>query len=152
MYVMSWNEFESLSLDLASKIKNSEKIKEIDLIICVSRGGLVLGKILSEVLDKPLAIISAKYMGARYTVDNKISSLYPIKGTILLVDDILEDTVNDIIVEVKKNKPVNNILLASIFYRKKNNNFKPNFFVGDIKDSLWVTFPYQASCLKGNSL
>ncbi|MDD3127174.1 MAG: phosphoribosyltransferase family protein [Candidatus Izemoplasmatales bacterium] len=147
---MSWNEFESLSLDLAKKIKDSRK--EIDIIICVSRGGLVLGKILSEVLDKPLAVISAKYMGARYTVDNKISSLYPIKGTILLVDDILEDTVYDIIDEVKKNKLVTNILLASIFYRKKKNNFKPNFVVGDIIDSLWITFPYQASCLKGKSL
>jgi len=150
MYSMSWNEFESLSLDLAKKIKDSRK--EIDIIICVSRGGLVLGKILSEVLDKPLAVISAKYLGSRYTVDDNISSVYPIKGNVLLVDDILEDTVDDIVGVIKKNKAVKNIALASIFYRKKKNNFKPDFFVGDIKDSLWITFPYQAGCLKGHCL
>lgn len=147
---MSWNEFESLSLDLAKKIKDSRK--EIDIIICVSRGGLVLGKILSEVLDKPLAVISAKYLGSRYTVDDNISSVYPIKGNVLLVDDILEDTVDDIVGVIKKNKAVKNIILASIFYRTKKNNFKPDFFVGDIKDSLWITFPYQAGCLKGHCL
>ena len=150
MYSMSWNEFESLSLDLAKKIKDSKK--DIDIIICISRGGLVLGKILSEVLDKPLAVISAKYLGARYTVDDNISSVYPVKGNILLVDDILEDTVNDIMLVIKKNKAVKNIILASVFYRKKQNNFKPDFFVGDIKDSLWITFPYQAGCLKGHCL
>jgi hypothetical protein len=147
---MSWNEFESLSLDLAKKIKDSRK--DIDIIICISRGGLVLGKILSEVLDKPLAVISAKYLGARYTVDDNISSVYPVKGNVLLVDDILEDTVNDIMLVIKKNKAVKNIILASVFYRKKQNNFKPDFFVGDIKDSLWITFPYQAGCLKGHCL
>ncbi len=150
MYSMSWNEFESLSLDLAKKIKDSRK--DIDIIICISRGGLVLGKILSEVLDKPLAVISAKYLGARYTVDDNISSVYPVKGNVLLVDDILEDTVNDIMLVIKKNKAVKNIILASVFYRKKQNNFKPDFFVGDIKDSLWITFPYQAGCLKGHCL
>lgn len=147
---MSWNEFESLSLDLAKKIKESKTFDNIDLIICISRGGLVLGKILSEVLDKPLAVISAKYQGSRYTVDNNISSVYPVKGNVLLVDDILEDTVNDIVSVIRKNKNIKSITLASIFFRKKKNNFKPDFFVGDINDSLWITFPYQKDCLKGH--
>lgn len=152
MYSMSWNEFESLSLELSRKIRDSGKTKDIDIIICISRGGLVLGKILSEVLEKPLAVISAKYIGSRYTVDEHISAVYPVKGNALLVDDILEDTVKDIISVIKKNSQVKSITLASIFYRKKENDFKPDFFIGDIKDSLWITFPYQAGCLKRHCL
>lgn len=145
---MSWNEFESLALELSKKIKTSKV--EFNIIVCVSRGGLVLGKILSEVLDKPLAIISARYLGAKYTVDNCISSVYPVKGNILLVDDVLEGTVSDIIKVIKKNTAVENITLASVFYRKKDDGFKPDFYIGDVKDSLWIVFPYQAKCLKGN--
>ena len=110
---MSWDEFEGLSIELSRKIIDSNK--KIDLIICVSRGGLVLGKILSETLDKPLAVISAKYLENKYTVDDNISSLYPIKGNILLVDDVMEEVVNDIVKVVKKNKGVTSVTLASLF-------------------------------------
>jgi hypoxanthine phosphoribosyltransferase len=89
MYSMSWNEFESLSLEVAKIIRQSKN--NYDLLICVSRGGLLLGKILSEVLDTPLAIISAKYVNDTYLVDDKISSTVPIKGKILLIDDVLEE-------------------------------------------------------------
>lgn len=143
---MSWNEFESLSLEVAKIIKQSKN--NYDLLICVSRGGLLLGKILSEVLDTPLAIISAKYVNDTYLVDDKISSTVPIKGKILLIDDVLEENSLKIIEVIKKNKSVLCVDLASVFYRAKNKKFKPNFFINEIKDNLWVSFPYQSKHLK----
>ncbi len=150
MYSMSWNEFESLSLELAHQIKGSKK--DIDLIICISRGGLVLGKILSETLDKPLAVISAKYLKDKYIVDDNISSLYPIKGRILLVDDVMEEIVNDIVKVIKKNKGVTSVTLATLFYRKQGKKFVPDFSINEIHKEIWVTFPYQSTCLKEHCL
>jgi uncharacterized protein len=145
---MSWNEFESLSMELSRKIIESKKNRDIDIIICVSRGGLVIGKILSETLEKPLAVISARYQGDKYLVEENISSLFPIKGNVLLVDDVMEEIVNDIVKVIKKNKAVKSVILASIFYRKKNKKFTPDFSVNEIKESIWVRFPYQRNCLK----
>ncbi|MFA5745241.1 MAG: phosphoribosyltransferase family protein [archaeon] len=148
MYSMSWNEFESLSFELAKKIKSSKK--EVDLIICVSRGGLVLGKILSEILEKPLAVISAKYINDKYTIDENISSLYPIKGDILLVDDIMEETTNEIVKVIKRNKQVKTVTLATLFYRPKGKKLIPDFSINEIQRTMWITFPYQKDCLKEN--
>ena len=58
MYLVSWNEFESLSMELAKQIMASNK--KYFAIITVNRGGLLLGRILSGVLGVPLGIISAK--------------------------------------------------------------------------------------------
>lgn len=147
MYLMSWNELEALSTELAKKIRCSKKDKQIDLIVCVSRGGLFLGKILSEILEKPLAVISARYQGDKYMVGT-ISSLYPIKGRVLLVDDVMEEVVNDIIKVIKKNNGVTSIELACLFYRQKGKDFIPDFSINEIKKELWVSFPYQHDCLK----
>jgi uncharacterized protein len=152
MYLMSWNELEGLCLELEKKIKDSGKESQIDLIVCISRGGLFLGRVLSEMLNKPLAVISARYQGTRYTVDDKISSLCPIKGNILLVDDVMEEVVNDIVKVIKKNKAVTSITLACLFYRKQGKNFTPSYSINEIHKEIWVTFPYQAGCLKGHRL
>lgn len=152
MYSMSWNELEGLCLELEKKIKDSGKDKQIDLIVCVSRGGLFLGRILSEMLNKPLAVISARYQGTKYTVDDKISALCPIKGNILLVDDVMEEVVNDIVKVIKKNKSVNSVTLACLFYRKQGKKFIPDYSVNEIHKEIWVTFPYQSGCLKGHRL
>lgn len=147
---MSWNELEGLSFELIKKIKEKNKDKQIDIVICVSRGGLFLGKILSEMLNKPLAVISAKYLGDKYTVGT-ISSIYPVKGRVLLVDDVMEPVVQDIIKVIKQNKAVTSVELACLFYRKKNKNFVPDFSINEIHNEIWVNFPYQSECLKEHS-
>lgn len=150
MYLMSWNELEGLSFELIKKIKEKNKDKQIDVVVCVSRGGLFLGKILSEMLNKPLAVISAKYLGDKYTVGT-ISSIYPVKGRVLLVDDVMEPVVNDIVKVIKQNKAVTSVELACLFYRTKGKKFVPDFTINEIHNEIWVTFPYQTECLKEHS-
>jgi len=142
MYYISWNEFESLSLELGKKIIDSKK--KYSAVICVSRGGLLLGRLLSGVLNLPLGVISAKFVNNKYVVDNNISCLFDIKGDILLVDDVLEQKESEEIVQkIKKiQKEVKKIDLASIFYRSEN-EFVPTYYVNKIKDRLTIVFPYQ---------
>jgi hypoxanthine phosphoribosyltransferase len=153
MYDMSWNEFEKLCVDLSFQIKKYCKLnnKKYDLIITINRGGLLIGRLLSEILKVDLAVISARHVNKKYVIDKKISSIKEIQGNILLVDDILEDSSKLIVDFIKQNyKKVKSIDLASIFYRPKL-NFKPDFYINSIKESkesLWVAFPYQNKSLK----
>lgn len=145
MYDVSWNEFESLALDLAKKIENSKKT--FDAIVCVSRGGLLLGRILSSVLDLPLGVISAKQLEKEYFVDPYISFLYDLEGDILLVDDVFEDSSEVILNTIKKNyKKVNDISLGCVFYKSKR-GLNPDFYISEIKHTLDVLFPYQEESL-----
>lgn len=150
MYMMSWNELEGLCFELIKRLKEKNKDKQIDTIVCVSRGGLFLGKVLSEMLGKPLAVISAKYLGHKYTVGT-ISTIYPVKGRVLLVDDVMEPIVYDIVKVIKQNKAVTSVELACLFYRKKKQDFVPDFTINEIVNEIWVTFPYQLESLKEHS-
>jgi hypoxanthine phosphoribosyltransferase len=146
MYDISWREFNSLSIDLAKQITYSEKT--FDAIVCVSRGGLLLGRLLSSVLELPLGVISAKKVNNKYVVDNYISTIYDLKGDILLVDDVFESSANIIKNKIKSNyKNIQNISLACIFYKKDILTFKPDFFINQIKNELDIVFPYQEKAL-----
>src|SRR3989344_5345958 len=88
MIKINWNEFEEHVEMLLNKIDYKP-----DFIICISSGGLLLGKLLSERLDKPLAVISAKsYNGKEKgsVLVGNISSTQVVEGRILLVDDLAD--------------------------------------------------------------
>jgi len=148
MYKISWDEFETLSLGLAKKIVDSGR--KFDAVIAISRGGLLLGRILSGVLNLPMAVISAKYSDDKkeYLIDDKVSFLYKLQGDVLLVDDLLEDVSLWILKSIKKNHPsVKEISLAGIFY-KTSNDFKPDFYINNIQSNMWILFPYQNKALE----
>jgi hypoxanthine phosphoribosyltransferase len=148
MYKVSWNEFENLAIELAKKIIYSEK--EYTAVIGVSRGGLLITRLLSSMLEIPMGIISAKYVDGKYMIDNHISTIYELEGDVLLVDDVLEETSKEIVLKIKKNYPkINKISLACIFYKNKQ-KFKPDFYISDIKDMLTIIFPYQEKSINEN--
>ena len=141
MYSLSWNEFETLAMEVAKKIQNSEKT--FDIVVAVSRGGLLLGRLLSSMLELPMGVISAKEMDGKYYVDDYISTIYDIEGNVLLVDDVFEETGNLIIKKIKKNYPkINNVTLACLLY-KSTSNFKVEFSINKVEKKLNIIFPYQ---------
>lgn len=141
MYSLSWNEFETLAMEVAKKIQNSEKT--FDIVVAVSRGGLLLGRLLSSMLELPMGVISAKKMDDKYYVDDYISTIYDIEGDVLLVDDVFEETGNLIIKKIKKNYPkINSVTLACLLY-KSTNNFKVEFSINKVAEKLNIVFPYQ---------
>jgi hypoxanthine phosphoribosyltransferase len=141
MYSLSWNEFEALSMELAKKIQLSGE--EFNVIVAVSRGGLLLGRLLSSLLQLPMGVIFAKNIDGKYFVDNSISSIYEMEGNVLLVDDVFEETANLIVEKIKKNySNVKNISLACLIYKSKN-NFKVKFSINKVENKLNIVFPYQ---------
>lgn len=141
---MGWKEFEKLSRKLARKIKASPF--KPDFIVCVSRGGLLLGRLLSEYLNLPLAVVTAKSYSDRKRTKLRInlafSTLTPVKGRVLLADDIADSgkTFETLYGMLAKNRRIKKLRTAALV-EKRFSKFKPDFIAA--KYDGWVVFPYE---------
>ena len=112
LYV-SYDEYHNLIEKLAIKVHQSEWA--FDTILCLARGGLRPGDILSRIFDKPLAIMStSSYRAQAGTVQGNLDvARYittpkgEIAGKVLLVDDLADSglTLNVVIKQLKENYP-----------------------------------------------
>jgi hypoxanthine phosphoribosyltransferase len=90
----SWNKIYSLCLKVADQIKNSDY--KPDLIVAVSRGGWIPGRVLSDILENPkIATIKVEYYEDIYKTRSKPEITQPLtvdisEKRILLVDDIAD--------------------------------------------------------------
>ena len=95
LYV-SWDEYHMLIERLALKIAHSGW--EFDQILCLARGGMRPGDVLSRVFDKPLAIMStSSYRAEAGTIQGRLDLAKYITmpkgelaGRVLLVDDLAD--------------------------------------------------------------
>jgi hypoxanthine phosphoribosyltransferase len=98
LYV-SWDEYHLLIERLALKIHASGW--EFDQILCLARGGLRPGDVLSRVFDKPLAIMStSSYRAEGGTIQGRLDIAKTVTmpkgelaGRVLLVDDLADSGV-----------------------------------------------------------
>ena len=95
LYV-SWDEYHMLIERLALKIDASGW--EFDQILCLARGGMRPGDVLSRIFDKPLAIMStSSYRAEAGTIQGRLDIAKYITmprgelaGRVLLVDDLAD--------------------------------------------------------------
>ena len=95
LYV-SWDEYHMLIERLALKVHHSGW--EFDQILCLARGGMRPGDVLSRVFDKPLAIMStSSYRAEAGTIQGRLDLAKYITmpkgelaGRVLLVDDLAD--------------------------------------------------------------
>ena len=98
LYV-SWDEYHMLIERLALKVHNSGW--PFDQILCLARGGMRPGDVLSRVFDKPLAIMStSSYRAEAGTIQGRLDMAKYITmpkgelaGRVLLVDDLADSGV-----------------------------------------------------------
>jgi hypothetical protein len=122
--------------------------------MCISTGGLVLGKMLSDHLSLPLSVISAKSYEKGKSKNNEvqintnISSLSEIKGKILLVDDLVDsgNTIKTVVEYLNLMKSITQVDTA-VIYKKSKSIFVPNFYVKESED--WIVFPYEKTEFDG---
>lgn len=149
MYKISWNEFESLALDLSKQILNSKN--KYNFIIGVSRGGLLLARVLSSALDLPMGVITSKHISGKHYVDARISSVFDVEGCVLLVDDVSDFAVNNMSEKILKTNPkISSLSLACLFFKKEGCNFLPSYYIKEVENILTIVFPYQEVAIKKN--
>ena len=115
------------------------------MIVCINRCWLVLGRILSEYMQKPLSVISARSYQGREKRDLEIGSISVIEnieGKILLVDDIVDSwaTLEGVCKNVRMLKNINELKTA-ILIRKPQSSFTPDYYV--LEYPRWIIFPYE---------
>jgi hypoxanthine phosphoribosyltransferase len=140
MIKISWKKYEQDVNKLARRISVRPNV-----IVAISRGGLVVGCLLSHILKKPLAVVAVQsYKGRKRgkLAMGLLSTTVPLTGTILLVDDLVDSgksmtKVKNRILRIPRVKRV----LSAVLYGKLTSAFTPDFYVKMM--SGWVQFPYE---------
>jgi hypoxanthine phosphoribosyltransferase len=151
LYV-SHDEYHSLIEKLAIKIHNSNW--EFDTILCLARGGMRPGDILSRIFDKPLAIMStSSYRANSGTVQGHLDiARYittpqgEIAGRVLLVDDLADSghTLNQVINLLKtKYDPITE-LKSAVIWTKGVSTFTPDYSVEFLPTNPWIHQPFES--------
>jgi len=150
LYV-SYDEYHSLIEKLALKVHQSAW--QFDTILCLARGGLRPGDILSRIFGKPLAIMStSSYRAEAGTIQGHLDIAHfittpqgEIAGRVLLVDDLADtgQTLDAVIAMLKENYPSITELRSAVIWSKGLSNFTPDYAVEHLPSNPWIHQPFE---------
>ncbi len=151
LYV-SYDEYHNLIEKLAIKVHQSGW--EFDTILCLARGGMRPGDILSRIFDKPLAIMStSSYRSdAGMTQGNLDIARFittpkgEIAGKVLLVDDLADTglTLNAVIHQLRNNYQPITELRSAVIWTKGVSNFQADYSVESLPTNPWIHQPFES--------
>ncbi len=151
LYV-SYDEYHNLIEKLAIRIHQSSW--EFDTILCLARGGMRPGDILSRIFDKPLAIMStSSYRADSGMVQGNLDIARfittprgEIAGKVLLVDDLADTghTLNAVIQLLRNNyKPISE-LRSAVIWTKGMSSFQADYSVELLPTNPWIHQPFES--------
>ncbi|MHB1201079.1 MAG: phosphoribosyltransferase [Polaromonas sp.] len=151
LYV-SYDEYHNLIEKLAIRIYQSDW--EFDTILCLARGGMRPGDILSRIFDKPLAIMStSSYRADAGTVQGKLDIARfittprgEIAGKVLLVDDLADTghTLNAVIQQLRNNYQPITELRSAVIWTKGLSSFQADYSVELLPTNPWIHQPFES--------
>lgn len=149
LYV-SWDEYHLLIERLALKVHNSGWA--FDQILCLARGGMRPGDVLSRLFDRPLAIMStSSYRAEAGTIQGRLDLAKYITmpkgelaGKVLLVDDLADSGVTlQAVVERLRGVPSISELRSAVIWTKAVSSYTPDYFVEMLETSPWIHQPFE---------
>ncbi len=150
LYV-SYDEYHNLIEKLAIRLFQSEW--EFDTILCLARGGMRPGDILSRIFDKPLAIMStSSYRAEAGTLQGQLDiARYittpkgEIAGKVLLVDDLADTgkTLAAVIDQLRNNYAPITELRSAVIWTKGVSAFKADYSVEFLPTNPWIHQPFE---------
>ena len=148
---VSWDGYNTLIERLALVVHESGY--EFDQIICIARGGLRVGDVLSRIYDKPLAILSTHSHAAEagtvrgeLVIAEHMTMTSPTLGSrVLLVDDMVDSghTLAMVVAELPKRHPHIVALRSAVLWWKACSVFRPDFHVDYLPDNPWIHQPFE---------
>lgn len=142
--VLSWNKIYEHLIKLAKKVNESGFKPEV--IVGISRGGLIPSRIISDLLDNPnLASIRVEFYKYSKKKRNKPKITQPISTpiegkTILLVDDVADSGKSLHLVYEHLLKKAKEIRTLTIFY-KPWSCLLPDYYIKET--GAWIIFPWE---------
>jgi hypoxanthine phosphoribosyltransferase len=140
---VSWDEYHAMARELASKILTDGI--SIDEVVAISRGGLTLGHLMTDLLTVPISTFTIQsYTNLQVQGEVKITKplTTPIHDKhILLVDDV-SDSGKTILraMEYLTAQQPKKVTTLTMFY-KPHSVYKPDYFAKTT--SAWIMFPYE---------
>jgi uncharacterized protein len=148
---VSWDDYNRLIEQLALTVHESGW--KFDQILCLARGGLRVGDVLSRIFDVPLAILStSSYREASGTVQGDLDiSRYitmtkgEFGGRVLLVDDLVDSglTLERVGAHLKQHYASVTDVKSAVLWYKGCSRIKPDFFVGYLPTNPWIHQPFE---------
>ena len=149
---VSWEEYHTKIEQLARQIYLSQW--QFDQILCLAKGGLRIGDILSRIYNKPLAILSASsYRGKNFqergnlTIAHNITMTTATLGSQILVVDDLVDSGETLMhtLEWLKQHPEYAIteVRSAVLWYKACSVVKPDYYVDFLETNPWIHQPFE---------
>ena len=148
---VTWDDYHRLIERLALRIHDSGW--EFDEILCLARGGLRVGDVLSRLFDKPLGVIfTSSYREDAGTtqgtllIADAISSARPMQGSRVLIADDLVDTGGTyikLLPELARRYPQFEEMRTAVLWLKGVSKYKPDYYVDLLETSPWIHQPFE---------
>ena len=148
---VGWDEYHALIERLALIVYESDF--RFDQIICIARGGLRVGDVLSRIYEQPLAILSThsytaeggKIRGELVIAEHMTMTAPRLGDHVLLVDDMVDSghTLAAVRDELPRRFPHVTELRTAVLWWKACSVFKPDFYVEYLADSPWIRQPFE---------
>ncbi len=141
---ISWQKADAMCAKLAAKVKRSF---HPDLLIGISRGGLVPLRLLSDYLEvRELGVVGVKFYSAvgktkgKPVVTQRLNVAVAGKK-VLVVDDVADSGKTlALVVKMLKKRGAKAVRSATLHY-KKSSIVKPDFYVKETRD--WIVYPWE---------
>ncbi|MBN1169746.1 phosphoribosyltransferase [Candidatus Micrarchaeota archaeon] len=147
---IGWNEIAEDCKKLAKMVDDKP-----DLIVGLSRGGLVPARILSDILDTKMLVLGIRfYKGIGEKEENPVitQEMPKIQGKKILIVDDVADSGKSLVAAMEYLK--GNELKAATLHYKRSSEYRPDYFVGTT--DAWIIYPWEINeierLLKSNGL
>ena len=148
---IDWPRYNTLVEKLALAVHRSGF--RFNQIICIARGGLRVGDVLSRIFDQPLAILSThsytaeggKIRGELVIAEHMTMTKPRLGDRVLLVDDMVDSghTLAAVHDELPRRFPHVVELRTAVLWWKACSVFEPDYYVDHLPDSPWIHQPFE---------
>ena len=148
---VTWEQYNALVERLALIVHESGY--PFDQIICIARGGMRVGDVLSRIFDTPLAILSTHsyateggtVRGDLVIAEHMTMTAPRLGDRVLLVDDMVDSghTLAAVDKELPQRFPHITDMRTAVVWYKGCSVFKPDYYVDYLPDSPWIHQPFE---------
>lgn len=148
---LSWDQYHGLIEALALRVHRSDYA--FDTLLCLARGGLRVGDVISRIFDMPLAILAASsYREAAGTQQGHLDIAQfitttggELRGRVLLVDDLVDSgvTLAQVITHLRQRYSAITELRTAVLWQKACSQFTPDYCVQYLPSNPWIHQPFE---------
>ncbi len=148
---VSWGAYHGLIEQLALQVHESGWA--FDQILCLARGGLRVGDVLSRIFDKPLAILTtSSYRAAAGTEQGRLDIAQyvtmtsgQLEGRVLLLDDMVDTgvTLVEVLASLQERFTAITEIRTGVLWYKAHSCVTPDFYVQKLDSNPWIHQPFE---------